>query len=64
MIAGITKATALALCVSASSAAKLTDVTISLQPAYHAIPMWAAKKYGWFEELGLNVKITIVSATK
>lgn len=60
MIAAITKATALAfLSVSASSAAELTDVTISLQPAYHAIPMWAAKKYGWFEELGLNVKITI-----
>lgn len=62
MIAGITKATALALCVSASSAAKLTDVTISLQPAYHAIPMWAAKQYGWFEELGLNVKITIFAS--
>lgn len=37
----------------------LTDITISLQPAYHAIPVWAAMKYGWFEEVGLNVKITI-----
>ncbi len=64
MIAGITKFAALALSMVPSSAAELTDVTISLQPAYHAIPVWAAKKFGWFEELGLNVKITIVSETK
>lgn len=62
MIAGITKFAALALSAVASSATELTDVTISLQPAYHAIPMWAAQKKGWFKEMGLNVKITIFAS--
>lgn len=62
MIAGIAIFAALVLSVAASSANELTDVTISLQPAYHAIPMWAAQKKGWFKEMGINVKITIFAS--
>ena len=44
-----------------TNAAELTKVNISLQPAYWAIPIWAAKEKGWFKELGLDVNISIVS---
>jgi NitT/TauT family transport system substrate-binding protein len=37
-------------------------VTISLQPAFHGIPIYAAQEFGWFEEAGLNVTITFYSS--
>lgn len=40
---------------------KLIDVNVSIQPAYHGIPIFMASEMGWFEELGLNVKISVVS---
>jgi ABC-type nitrate/sulfonate/bicarbonate transport system substrate-binding protein len=57
-------ALAMAFATFVSSGAKeLTKVNISIQPAYHAIPIWAAKHFGWFEELGLEVELSIVSCT-
>jgi hypothetical protein len=49
---------------TSSGAKELTKVNISIQPAYHAIPIWAAKHFGWFEELGLDVELSIVSSTR
>jgi len=38
------------------------SVSISLQPAYHGIPIYAAQEFGWFEEAGLNVTISFYSS--
>ena len=54
-------ATAMMTLAVVTNAAELTKVNISLQPAYWAIPIWAAKEKGWFEDLGLDVNISIVS---
>ncbi|CAB9524626.1 Candidate ABC type nitrate sulfonate bicarbonate transport system, periplasmic component [Seminavis robusta] len=48
-----------AMALLAASAAAKDLVRISIQPAYHAIPIWAAKKYGWFEELGIEVELSV-----
>ena len=38
----------------------LTKVNISIQPAYWAIPIYAAQELGWFAELGLEVDMLVV----
>jgi len=43
-----------------SSVSALEKVKISVQPAFHGIPIWAAKENGWFEELGLDVELSVV----
>jgi len=45
-----------------ASAAALTKVKISVQPAYHGIPIWAAKENGWFEQLGLDVELSVYAS--
>lgn len=40
----------------------LEAVNISIQPAYHGIPIYAAKQFGWFEELGLDVELTVFAS--
>ena len=38
-----------------------TKVNISIQPAFHGIPVYAAQQFGWFDELGLDVELSVVS---
>jgi len=45
-----------------SSASALEKVNISVQPAFHGIPIWAAKEYGWFKELGLDVELSVYAS--
>jgi ABC-type nitrate/sulfonate/bicarbonate transport system substrate-binding protein len=40
----------------------LERVNISIQPAFHAIPVYTAFQYGWFEGLGLDVTLSLYSA--
>jgi ABC-type nitrate/sulfonate/bicarbonate transport system substrate-binding protein len=35
-------------------------VNISIQPAYHGIPMFMAQEMGRFEDLGLEVEFSVV----
>lgn len=39
----------------------MTPVNISIQPTYTGIPFFMAMKMGWFEELGLDVTMSLVS---
>ena len=48
--------------LTASPMYALETVNISVQPAYHAIPIYAEMQYGWFEELGLKINLSIVSS--
>lgn len=45
-----------------SSASALEKVKISVQPAFHGIPIWAAKENGWFKELGLEVELSVYAS--
>lgn len=45
-----------------SSVSALEKVKISVQPAFHGIPIWAAKENGWFEELGLDVELSVFAS--
>ena len=51
-------ATLLAVAVSAQN----TKVNISIQPAFHGIPIFAAFEFGWFKELGLDVELSMYSS--
>lgn len=52
----------LGLALAATATAEKTKVTISVQPAYHGIPMYIAQTKGWFDELGLDVEFTVFAS--
>ena len=37
-------------------------VKISIQPNFHSIPMFAALEFGWFQELGLDVELSMYAS--
>ncbi|CAB9498494.1 ABC-type nitrate sulfonate bicarbonate transport [Seminavis robusta] len=43
----------------AESSEPLTPINISIQPAYHGIPVFLGIQMGWYEELGLDVNISV-----
>ena len=50
------------LATAASAQQTNTKVNISIQPAFHGIPIFAAQQFGWFKELGLDVELSLYAS--